>query len=261
MRTVSKGCFLLILLFLQVNTNLTAQNKYDVDQFFTEGREFLTQPAEWNGRDFLRLSIILGGTYGLMHVDEDVRTFSQDLTAFRNSAPVLFGRFYGEPLTPVILGSFFIIHGNSTGNPANKKLGFEIVQSFFYALGLTKTLKYVFGRERPFTAKTAFEFYPLSLRSNDYLALPSGHTTIAFALSTVISENSKSDFWKTAVYVPAVITALSRVYENRHWASDVFLGAAIGYFSAKFFTQRHSAKELEHAPLSDNIFSVTIPIN
>jgi membrane-associated phospholipid phosphatase len=34
-------------------------------------------------------------------------------------------------------------------------------------------------------------------------------------------------------YGIATLTALSRVNDNAHWASDVFFGAIIGYFTAK----------------------------
>jgi len=34
-------------------------------------------------------------------------------------------------------------------------------------------------------------------------------------------------------YGIATLTALSRVNDNAHWASDIFFGAVIGYFTAK----------------------------
>ena len=35
------------------------------------------------------------------------------------------------------------------------------------------------------------------------------------------------------VYGVASLTAFSRLNRNKHWASDVFVGAAIGYFIGK----------------------------
>jgi len=40
-------------------------------------------------------------------------------------------------------------------------------------------------------------------------------------------------------YGLATLTALSRVNDNAHWASDVFVGSAIGYFTAKAIVRRH----------------------
>lgn len=40
-------------------------------------------------------------------------------------------------------------------------------------------------------------------------------------------------------YGIATLTALSRVNDNDHWASDVFLGSAIGFFTAKAIVALH----------------------
>ena len=45
--------------------------------------------------------------------------------------------------------------------------------------------------------------------------------------------------WATVgLYTLATATGLSRVYDNQHWVSDVFLGAAVGIASAKLATGR-----------------------
>jgi membrane-associated phospholipid phosphatase len=36
-----------------------------------------------------------------------------------------------------------------------------------------------------------------------------------------------------AAYSLATLTGISRIYDNKHWASDVFLGAALGYTMAE----------------------------
>ena len=75
-------------------------------------------------------------------------------------------------------------------------------------------------------------------------SLPSGHTTVAFSLSTVLAANTDSYVLKTAAFIPAFLTAFSRVYQDHHWTSDIFLGAMIGYFVGKFVTNLHEEKEL-----------------
>ena len=58
---------------------------------------------------------------------------------------------------------------------------------------------------------------------------------------------------KIVAFIPAFLTAISRVYQNYHWTSDVFLGAMIGYFTGKFITDLHKETELSgqinHAPI------------
>ena len=41
-------------------------------------------------------------------------------------------------------------------------------------------------------------------------------------------------FWKIFWYGSASMVGLSRIYHNKHWTSDVFLGGTIGYFVGNF---------------------------
>lgn len=63
-----------------------------------------------------------------------------------------------------------------------------------------------------------------------YDAFPSGHTATIFSVATVFAEQYK-DIKVVPVfcYSFATIVGISRMYEHAHWASDVFLGAVIGY--------------------------------
>jgi membrane-associated phospholipid phosphatase len=47
-------------------------------------------------------------------------------------------------------------------------------------------------------------------------------------------------------YGVATLTGLSRMNDDKHFASDVFLGAAIGYFTAKTIMKLHSNKNGLH---------------
>ena len=66
---------------------------------------------------------------------------------------------------------------------------------------------------------------------------------VAFAVSTVMADYSDNLFWKSFWYGGAGLVALSRVYHNQHWVSDVFLGGAIGFFVGNFindYGEKHS---------------------
>ena len=41
----------------------------------------------------------------------------------------------------------------------------------------------------------------------------------------------------------ATLTGLSRIYNNEHWSSDVFVGAALGYFTAKSIARAHADRD------------------
>jgi membrane-associated phospholipid phosphatase len=104
-------------------------------------------------------------------------------------------------------------------------------------------MKFAFGRARPYTNEGPHSFHPFTLLNDGHLSLYSGHATIAFVLSTVLSRNAHSDFLKALAYVPAVFTAVSRVYQDQHWMSDNLLGAAVGYFVATWVVDFHEQNE------------------
>jgi len=98
----------------------------------------------------------------------------------------------------------------------------------------------MFGRDRPEANDEHMKFNLFDSRKNNKNALPSGHAALSFSLSTVLSSLTDDPYLKGLFYVPAVITCVSRVYQNYHWTSDVFVGAALGYFVGNFIVDRHN---------------------
>lgn len=62
------------------------------------------------------------------------------------------------------------------------------------------------------------------------LSMPSGHTTHAFASAGVLYHSLKEDhpFWAYSGYAMATFVGASRILKDKHWISDVFVGAGIG---------------------------------
>lgn len=101
---------------------------------------------------------------------------------------------------------------------------------------LTAGLKQITGRARPHTDHDAYFFKPLPIfynGGNDFKALPSGHATVAFAFFTPFAE--EYSHW---LYLIPASVAFSRVYKDKHWTSDVILGASFGFLSGYFFQHK-----------------------
>ncbi len=66
-------------------------------------------------------------------------------------------------------------------------------------------------------------------------AFPSGHTSNAFANATVLYEEFKetNSFLAYSGYGFAMATGALRVMNNKHWISDVFVGAGLGIMVTK----------------------------
>lgn len=70
---------------------------------------------------------------------------------------------------------------------------------------------------------------------SDYYAFPSGHTAEAFVSAEFLREEYKdvSPWYGIAGYAVATATGFLRVYNNKHWLSDVVAGAGIGMASTR----------------------------
>ncbi|MGM0419426.1 MAG: phosphatase PAP2 family protein [Bacillota bacterium] len=88
-------------------------------------------------------------------------------------------------------------------------------------------LKSIIGKKRP---PGPIEYQPFTLSSR-YHAFPSGHTTTAFALATSISYHYPE--YNKLAYTLATLVGISRLYEDKHWFSDIVAGAGLGYISAR----------------------------
>ena len=70
-------------------------------------------------------------------------------------------------------------------------------------------------------------------------SFPSGHTTAVFSVATVVANRYARHRWVPWVsYAFAGVISASRITNAAHWPSDVFLGAVIGYSTAKYAVLR-----------------------
>ncbi|MEP6597336.1 MAG: phosphatase PAP2 family protein [Ginsengibacter sp.] len=107
-------------------------------------------------------------------------------------------------------------------------------------------IKFIAGRQRPnyydpskADAEPTFHgplFKPSNTINGNHLStsFPSGHTTVAFAAATVFAMEYKHTPWVPIVsYSAASLIGISRLTENKHWATDVIAGAALGYLCGR----------------------------
>jgi len=125
----------------------------------------------------------------------------------------------------------------------DKKL-LETTRLMFESLVITQLLtswsKDLFGRARPYTGKGPhhFELFAAS-GAQEFRSMPSGHTSSAFAMMTVIAERYDQWWVKIPAYTFAISVACQRMHSRQHWASDVIVGAGIGYWVGSTLANRH----------------------
>ncbi len=254
-----KSIAFFVLFIIACEYPLLSQNRYNFTQFRDETVDFIKQPVKWEGNDWLRLGLIGAGTFLVMQADQPIRDGLMKDQSYYKSLPIEFGRLWGETYSTAILAGAFGLHGILASDNSTKKVGFEIVQAALYSGGITSVLKFAFGRARPFMNRGSADYQPFTLLDDGFHSFPSGHTTLAFALSTVLSRNARSNALKVLAYIPAALTAFSRVYQDYHWTSDCFLSAVVGFVVATWVVDLHDQKE---SPVQvSSVYPLTIRIN
>jgi membrane-associated phospholipid phosphatase len=239
---------LIILFIIFCESPLIAQNKYTFPQFWNETCDFIMQPAKWDGNDYLKIGLICAGTGLLMFADQPIRNVVQKNASYSTSIPMESGRIWGDVSVPIILFGGLAAYSLITKDEWSRKVAYEIGQASLYTGGLVLLLKIGIGRARPFMNEGSASYHPFnSIFIQDYHSLPGGHNAGAFTLSTVLSRNVKPHWLKVLFYMPAALTFVSRIYQDRHWTSDDFMGAAIGYYIATWVVDKH-----ENAVKSDS---------
>ena len=80
---------------------------------------------------------------------------------------------------------------------------------------------------------------------NGFNSFPSGHTATAFAGAELLRQEYKdvSPWFGIAGYTVASATGILRMYNNKHWFSDVMAGAGFGILSTKIAYYLYSVIE------------------
>ena len=241
MNTIRNKFFSPLLFVLLGTTSLFAQNKYDFAQFFRETGWYYTQPLRWDAEDWYKFGFTSAAT-GIAYIIEPRPKDVAFLQApFYNSIPAVWGRRYGEPYIAASILGAYAAYSVITGDKTTTKIAFELAQTLTYAGVVTTALKQIIGRARPYTDEGKASFRPVTTNILDdaHHSLPSGHVTVAFAVSTVLSLNADPLWLKILAYVPAFFTPFSRAYQGFHWISDCALAAGIGYFTGKWVHDTH----------------------
>lgn len=156
-------------------------------------------------------------------------------------------RLLGFPGTVVIGGSMYAV-GRLGDMPRMAAMGLHATEAVVLSYGVVWTGKNLLGRARPDRDPgNPFNFgLGRGFRGgSDYRAMPSGHTAAAFAAAAAVTAES-GELWPeatpylaTTLYTGAALVGVSRMYHNRHWASDVVMGAAVGTFSGLKVVRYH----------------------
>ena len=158
-----------------------------------------------------------------------------------NNGLMLKSERFGAEYAVITVGGFYLagVMGNETAaEVAQDALAASIIASGM----ITPAIKLVTGRARPRENAGIASFHPLNLAYSSNSSFPSGHTTEAFALASVIANHYEETWWATcAAYSIATLVGVARSYHDAHFASDVLAGGLIGTMVGKSVVTRNKA--------------------
>ena len=217
----------------------------DLKYFAVDWGAYLTLPFRMDAQDFVISSTVIAGTVISSTADKSFR----EATA-RYGYETYNGDFWDAPTAygfvqyPSIFGGALYTVGLFARETELRKTGRMLIQALAYSGTLTIGMRYLFGRARPFTSKNGDPYqFTWFQTAGDTQSFPSGHTVVAFATSTVLAEQIDTWWARVVLYGFASLTGYARLYNDKHWLSDVIFGAALGFGSGMFVINRERERE------------------
>ena len=236
-------------------------NKQFLIGFGNDIYEVFKAPGSWESKDWWRLTAVLGTGALLYAFDQKIHDWSQDRRTPETEDWARFGSSLGNGLFLGGLITSLYLGGEIFDEKSLRKTALLSLESWLTTGAVVAGLKAIIGRARPYKGLGSHHFRPFSFSSAFY-SFPSGHASSSFAVATVIADQTDFVLVDVLAYSLSTLVAVSRVHESKHWASDVFIGAAIGYFIGKKICSLHQDNNRNNVQLgfclSQNANGLTI---
>ncbi|HEU4551859.1 MAG TPA: phosphatase PAP2 family protein [Chitinophaga sp.] len=205
-----------------------------------------SRPFHWQGRDFAKFGVVVGTAGLLMAGDYEVKQFfernhTKGLTEITNQIEP-----FGNAYSPYLIGVLYVT-GVVSKNRNLEHASLMAAKSLLISTALYTTAKIFIRRQRPTTSDNPFSYSAPFNSDSRYTSFPSGHTLTVTTVATAFAEIYGKDYpWVPwAAYGLATLTGVTRLYQNRHWSSDIWIGASLGWFVTRTVIRnqrRHSKK-------------------
>lgn len=125
-----------------------------------------------------------------------------------------------DSVTPLVLASELALFKDGTNGKAEALQGAKALAATGFA---TEFLKLIVREKRP--------------SGSSLTSFPSGHTSEAFAMATVLSAYHPK--YSLLAYTTAAAIGWSRVQQDKHTWTDVVAGALLGHYIAKHYAKQN----------------------
>ena len=222
-------------------------NLHSIGTGFRDGAKVYTSPIHWNGNDLLKFLAVGSAAVAIHQLDAPINTM-----AYKNNSPLLkgfshtfepFGNFFY--LLPALGGTYIYAHLKNKDELAG--LTITAGKAIIIANAIDTWTKVLAHRHRPSddipSKPNQWDGPRLDLNNDSFF---SSHTATAFSLATIIASTYADHKWVPPVaYTMASLVGVSRIAGHDHWATDVFVGAVIGYSVGKLVYKLNRSKKIK----------------
>jgi membrane-associated phospholipid phosphatase len=199
-------------------------------------RGIFTAPLHWDRNDWLLAGGLTSLVVASATLDHQIQVEATESTSSERHTFTKRAQFLGAEGSFLVLGGFET-YGYLADSPRAKAVAMDGVTASIIASGLiTPLIKLSAGRARPDRSDHSFDFRPFS---GNY-SFPSGHTTQAFAVASVIASHYDQWWIQGCAFGLASVVGYARIEQNGHFASDVVAGAIIGTVVGRTIVNRHN---------------------
>lgn len=143
---------------------------------------------------------------------------------------------YGAAAYAGLVGGAYL-WGRATHNDHMRETAILSGEAAVDTLLASEGIKFIAGRSRPLEGSD-----PTGPFRNGGASFPSLHSADAFAIATVVAHEYPGPFTELLAYGGAAAISAARVTGRQHFASDVLVGSALGWFIGRQVYNAHSGQ-------------------
>ena len=252
------------------DTTKTEQNcKVDKEYFksFWPGfKGVITEPVRWSKGEFIAAGSILAAG-GILYT-QDLRIadfFQKHRTEQLDKLNEYFFDPFGKMYYTIPLMAGFYTYGAFAKKNKPKAVAMDFVRASLYSGVIVTVMKHLAHRHRPYQTDPRNPYLWDGPFTDDWnhTSFPSGHTIMAWTFASVLANHYKDQLWvPITVYSIAAMEGVARMYADKHWSTDVLIGAALGYAIGTYVV-KHSHCKFDVFPVAGlgfTGFGVKIPL-
>ena len=195
-------------------------------------RDIWTSPFRMNRRNALPWILVAVGTGALIATDRQssraLPNTVDQVSISKNISNI--GAVY--TVLPITIGMY--VGGAITHNAKARETGVLSGEAVIDTLITVGILKAVTQRPRPYEKNGNGTFF---IGGGSF---PSGHAAESWALASVVAhEYNGNIIYPITAYGLASLVTFSRLSGQQHFASDIFVGSAIGWFTGRYVFKTH----------------------